>query len=578
VTITAPGTGTGSEELTGGRVEVRPSSAAFWRSVGPAVAVGFVIRLAFALMDRVPSVDETAYLGSGLNLFAGEGFTRGGSPELHFPPLIPTILGGVAQLVPDPHTAAVLVTLVAGTALLVPVAGLARAAAGDRAGRYAAWVAAVGYGLSVELSRGGGGSEAVYALLVLSALWLAVSIRPGAGPNLRRAAGAGLLCGAAYLARPEGLWITCIVGVIASSGAAGGWQALRAGTRVQRRHALAAGARVGLVLGLCASVFVVPYVWYLHDVTGGWGFTAKTQDASLEAWRAVAEGDRRSRDVVLYGLAENGIEFSAGRYPLSQLVREDPVGYLGIVGVNVSKLFQTVFWWRVMPTPLVLLALWAWWRERRNRVVWSMVAVAAAPVLTVLAFFVLARYLVVTTAVLHVLCGIGLAALPPRWRRPALVGALCLMAVTVVGSASGPGGFGHPREGVEQRLIGEWIRDHTDEDARIMTRSQVVAFYADRETLALPYATPRRTVAFGRHFAADYLVADEFILWEWRPQLRHLFGDGPWPGLELVHEVRAQGRVARVFALDPPDVDPPADVDLPRLAHVGDGSPTRPKD
>src|SRR5690606_13935881 len=105
---------------------------------------------------------------------------------------------------------------------------------------------------------------------------------------------------------------------------------------------------------------------------------------------------------------------------------------------------------------------------------------------------------------------------------------------------------------IEQRLAGEWIHDHVPEDARIMTRSQVVAFYADRSTVALPYASPERIMAFARHWGAEYVVADEFILWEWRPQLRYLFGPGPYPGLKLVHEVEREGRLVRVFAFDPP--------------------------
>jgi len=46
--------------------------------------------------------------------------------------------------------------------------------------------------------------------------------------------------------------------------------------------------------------------------------------------------------------------------------------------------------------------------------------------------------------------------------------------------------------------------------------------------------------------------------------------DGEVPGLRLVHEVRAEGREARIFALDPPP--PPSSASPPTLAFTGDGA------
>ena len=60
--------------------------------------------------------------------------------------------------------------------------------------------------------------------------------------------------------------------------------------------------------------------------TGRWQLTAKTQDASIEAWHAVARGDREARDRVLYALDETGLRFEDDRAPLTTLAREDPAG------------------------------------------------------------------------------------------------------------------------------------------------------------------------------------------------------------------------------------------------------------
>jgi 4-amino-4-deoxy-L-arabinose transferase-like glycosyltransferase len=137
----------------------RPRDRRFWLAVGAALLAGLALRLAIGATDDAPSTDEVAYLGSGLSLVEGTGFARGGHPELHFPPLIPALLGGTGQVVPDPHTGAVIVTWLAGAVLIVPLALLGRRLGGDRAGVAVAWVAALAPGLATTPAARGAGSE-----------------------------------------------------------------------------------------------------------------------------------------------------------------------------------------------------------------------------------------------------------------------------------------------------------------------------------------------------------------------------------------------------------------------------------
>src|SRR4029450_1208581 len=83
--------------------------------VGAALVAGFLLRLAIGSTDDAAATGETAYLPSGLPVVHGEGFERDGQPELHFPPLVPVLLGLSSELVTDPHTGTVWVTIVAGT-------------------------------------------------------------------------------------------------------------------------------------------------------------------------------------------------------------------------------------------------------------------------------------------------------------------------------------------------------------------------------------------------------------------------------------------------------------------------------
>jgi len=72
-----------------------------------AVVVGFALRVAIGLTDDAPATDETAYLRSGVSLVEGDGYQRDGSPELHFPPFVPFLLGLASQVASDPHTGTV---------------------------------------------------------------------------------------------------------------------------------------------------------------------------------------------------------------------------------------------------------------------------------------------------------------------------------------------------------------------------------------------------------------------------------------------------------------------------------------
>lgn len=554
------------------------SRAPFARRLLLPLLLAFGIRVIFGVIDDVPSVDETTYLSSGLSWWEGNGYRIDNKPALHFPPLVPFLLGGVAEITGDAHEAQVVVTIITGTLILLPMAGIARAIAGDRAGVAAAWVGAVATSLVAEVTIRGGGSEAPYTLVVLTALWLVTKIRPGPfRRNLGFSAAAGLVTGLAYLTRPEGLWFGGLFAAAIALRVGLGWRGLvRPWSWHNIRRGIAAGGLFMVVLlGVAA-----PYVSYLHDKTGKWTLTAKTQDASLAAWQAVAEGDRRARDEILYALDDSGVQFSAERYSLVKLMTDDPAGYSKLALTNVRQLgyylfvpdHDMVWYWRLLPAPLVLFAGWVAWRKRRDPTAMVVTLTVLIPVSTALAFFVLGRYLVVSAALMYVLCAVGFAELSQRWRRPAGWATMAFLLYAAFAALWSPAGFMKPREPIEQRLAGEWIHDHVPEDARIMTRSQVVAFYADRSTVALPYASPERIMAFARHWGAEYVVADEFILWEWRPQLRYLFGPGPYPGLKLVHEVEREGRLVRVFAFDPP-VEPSKTRNLPGLAHQGDGSP-----
>ena len=537
----------------------------FWAVVALALVLGCALRVAIGATDDSPSTDETAYLAAGQALADGDGFARDGRPELHFPPLIPFLLGQGGRVFADPHTGAVVLTWAAGTALIVPLALLGRRVGGPRAGMATALVAAAAPGLATTPAARGAGSEAAYTLLVMTAAWWAVAAadRTGAA-RLLRAAGAGACLGLAYLARPEGLLLALPVG------AALAWAVARPAARGRRLKAAwpVLGAFVAPIL-----VCIAPYASYLHTHTGTWQLTAKTRDASIEAWAAVARDDREARDRVLYERVGDGWGFPEERSSLPSLALDDPAGYAGIVGTNVVALGRNLGGWWLLPLPVWIVAAVSGWRRRRVWPVPLVAAVALTPVVTSLAFFVQPRYLVVTTAAATVLVGAELAGLQPPWRRPVAAVTAALLVASSAGAFMGPGGWWHPVDHADQQAAGEWLADHTGRHDRVMTRSFVVEHYAGRTAVAMPYDDLAGILAFARHYGVRWLVVDHTSAARVRPQVLPLLDpDRAVPdGLVLAYESAPEGRATRVFRLDPAPPPAAAAGDPPTLGFMGDG-------
>jgi len=325
--------------------------------------------------------------------------------------------------------------------------------------------------------------------------------------------------------------------------------------------------RTTLVLGgFCAALALLaaPYVAHLHHHTGRWELTAKTQDISLETWRDVAERDRAARDAAFFALDETGLQLESDRSTLPALVRSDPTGYLAIVGINLRTLLtEGLLRWALLPIPAVLLAAWGAWSTRDDRATHVVLAMAAVGLVTPIAFFVLPRYLIPVAALMIALAGVGGAHLSRRWRTPVVAIVGISLIVALLGGLGFPSSLGAPREPTEHRIVGEWLHANAPFGSSVMTRNQVTEHYSELTLVPLPAAPQDEVLRFARHYGVDYLVVDEYRLRYLRPELDRLFEPGPWPGLRLVHTTEVDGRLTRVFVLDPAPqgdtADPPTD-------------------
>ncbi len=179
------------------------------------------------------------------------------SHEYH--PLYPALIAVFHSLVGDWELAAVAVNVIGGTAAVACLYGFARAAFGRTTAFAAAAILAV-HPYAIKFS-GDVQSEGLYLGLFLGAVWaLWLALRSA---SLGAASVAGLLCGLAYLTRPEG------IGLLAVGGALAAWYALRRSW--SRRRAAAWGA----LLFLTAACVAGPYVAWLRAETGVWSLTQK---------------------------------------------------------------------------------------------------------------------------------------------------------------------------------------------------------------------------------------------------------------------------------------------------------------
>lgn len=523
-----------------------------------AVIVGAAVRAFFSTGNDIASADETAYLTSGLNVWAGHGFTTlSGAAETHFPPGLPFMLGGIHEIIGgDPHNASTILTLLTTTLVLLPIAGITRLVAGRRAGVLAAWIAALSAAL-VIVPLYSGGSSGPFTLCLVTALWLALR-SPSWSPRtgLWASAACGLLVGFAFLIRPEGFFYTLLLVPVLVLPVLGGWRGIRRARAPEWRRAIGVAAAFGLVL----VVFVAPYATYLHDKTGKWELTAKTEGLNLAVWRAVAEDNRQLAHAIMYRPVGGGYTFPS-RHSLGSLISKDPPAYLAIVNVNVAHLYRYLFNasltpfpnWPLLPGVLFLLAIFAAWRRRRERAVLAVTIAIAIPMVTTIAFFVIPRYLIPSAALACVLIAIGLVELPSRWFRAAAAFALVLViSSTVAALHDDVHGWFHPRYGFsEHKAVGEWIGKHSRPHDLIMSTNIVPGYYAHRNTVPIPWAQPDRIVDFGRHYGVRFLIADEAHGTRMRPQLRKLIPSTDLASLQPVYRITVDQRRTVVYELVP---------------------------
>ena len=513
------------------------------------VIVAILLRAGLAQLDRVVKWDESDYLMLGRNLWAGRGFTTAGYPELHYPPLLPALLGLTYALTRNPELASNIWYILCGALLLLPYYGLARRSYGRRVGYMAVVLLLAFPALAVSVLYWGTMSEPLYLLLIYSglyAVWRAIDgDQPGRSSPAAYYALASLMFALAYLTRPEGILYFALFGALIV-----GWRTVQGRLgRKETRRGLAVYVAIFL---LCA----MPYVLYLHQHTGQWTFSGKV-GVTFALGGAVVERDPAGYDAATASLDDSGhhvIWFSPQRFRqpgmLSQVLA-DPAAYLKRV-VSNARLWKGLFFTRTaFPfglLGLVFLALCKtpWTRQRAGRDrgepgVRPLILLAATlPPFAFLALHIELRFFAPLFPILLLWVakglddvGLWLRDTVQAWRsdrpftRPVwgialhILPLLCLLVyfglMQPVAARQGQRGtdFSYKR-------VGLWMKEYTPPQARIMSRDVGVAVYAERAWVPSPHADLQAYLDYAAYHRVDYLVISEREATILRPMLAPL--------------------------------------------------------
>lgn len=297
--------------------------------------VAFLLRFLLAWnFEHVISPDGVSYLTLGRSLLEGD-FRHG--LTAYFPPLHPLLVGLSTLLFTDSEFAGRMVSVVAGSLLVIPVYRLARKWYGVRVARLAASLVALHplliYYSTVLLT------EATYTLLFTCGVlagWSALSTCRARSQLL-----AGALFGACYLLKPEacGFILLLVVGLAAV-------KIFKTGLSYKSMFGNACALLAGFML------LASPYLLYLRAATGAWMLSGKFAGHLWQGTRAV--GDAATPVATLIPDATTAIVqlTKALRYEFEVFNLIFPTAFVVIAGLG---LFRTA-WTRARAVREIYLA------------------------------------------------------------------------------------------------------------------------------------------------------------------------------------------------------------------------------
>ena len=431
------------------------------------VGITFALRLYAVLMAQGIAYDSAEYGFVARDFLKGH-FIKGLTSAA--PPLYPFLISLFSFDTAHVEITGRLLSLFFGTLTIIPLFYLVKEAIGKKEAVFSALL----YTFHPYLVTYSGMllTEATYwGLLTLSVYFFWTGLKRG---TAWRTALSGSFLGLAYLTRPEGIGYVLIymIWIVVDEGLRKGWP-----------KKLVHFA----VLALTVSIFVVPYVIYIHQETGRWLITKKAVGVQSQLVNLVEEGNGRP-------LETSTERIKAAEAPTT-LQKEPSV--LDIVKKVARYIpFTTYHYLRAFHFSLWLFLLFGLMRVRQKVLAYELF----------LASFVLFHLVSLSTITSSTIrFSIPLVPLSLFWAGAGILEVkgylgrikisnpergILLLIILVILIQLPQGLTPERRRRAEQKKVGLWLKENIPPGAVIMSNSPQEAFYADREFVMTPLGIP----------------------------------------------------------------------------------------
>lgn len=471
----------------------------------------------------VLETDACVYLATGKNLVEGKGLTCiDGGPDLVNPPLFPLAAGLLYLAIGNLEYAGILTTLVFGSLIIAATWWLGWTLFRERR---IAWGAALVValhprmvGLSVESS-----SEALYIFVLLASIGVFVSALRSSKVILYALAGA--LLGTTYLTRAVGFFylpVFCFA------------------TLMYLRFNL---KERSLWLGLAALIagFLLvsfPYLNFIRAQTGYWSLCPK-----FTPWWGAILGDM---ETLVYGRGQAGMgkpEYSN----IWSLWLHRPDQLAKVLMINFQSALVERFGvpfppWIFAPALLGLICARGS-DARKNLFLLAMflpLGVQFVSNFTFRYFFplipIVALWIPGGVEIFSAWCQKSLMPKTPRAEKAVRMAVWAALAFLMVLPT-----LAHAKSSadlpLEHKAAGLWLKEHGEGGKVIMSRKPWVSFYSGGKWNAIPHASVEEILASAKSLGVEFLVIDERMILEKRPQLAYLLADDAvLPGYRRVYQ------------------------------------------
>ncbi len=485
-------------------------------TMGVLLAGGLLLRAVFLGCQRILHGDEIHYAESLFHFMRGN-FMEGFSGYWNFfYPFMAIPFGFVSG---GAEEGLRVLSLIAGTMVIIPVALVADRLWGRRAAIFAAILTAIHPFLIVSSTSAE--TSSLYTLfLILFIYFLIVFVLEGGRWNL---VGMALAGGLGYLTRPEAQLFILLAVLIVLPGRGG--RGLKAGL----------GRRIGRAV-VILSVFaltVLPQLLLTHHKTGRWSTGSK---ASINLSSPLIWQEGLKREEYVYSLNQEG----TGRR-IRETGRENPLVVLWRQRSQIASRYAGKFinGTRRMPellsSPLLLLLFplgifGRRWERGKKGAELILILAGLFPFLLYSIFRVQIRYLIPFVPVYLLWCASGCQRMvvwlrenfSVRWWVGAAV--LFFIFISLVPFTVRKYSLIRQSYPVYYREVGGWIRENLGDHVRILAHSGCpVSYYAGNpEATFIPWVNREGLMNYARRKGYGFLIVDEDYFRNFRPQMKGL--------------------------------------------------------